>query len=145
MIIRLDENVASGVYRERFYLSPTEIQDLQSRAVIIGSHSASHRVLRGVGNTTLEAEIADNASFLKGLGIETRHFALPFGKREHYSSSVLKALRRHGYPTVYTTNPRDFVPAGNDEVLVPRICVAGQSVEELSFSVLRTLFQAIDL
>lgn len=145
MINRLEEIEAAGVLRERFYLSPTEIQDLRSKAVIVGSHSASHRVLSAAGSATLEAEISDNTAFLKRLGIETRHFALPFGKREHYSSGVLKALRSHGYSAVYTTNPRDFVPTGNDEVLVSRICVAGQSVEDLSFSILRTLFQAIDL
>ena len=145
LFCRQDEIETAGVLRQRIYLSPDEIVELAANGTLIGSHSATHRVLGSVDAGRLAKEISENASFLRRLGIENKHFALPFGKREHFGPAVLEAILGGGYRFVYTTNPTDFVPSNKQTLLVPRICVAGQSVEELSFAILRTLLQKIDL
>lgn len=138
---------AIGLFDRKVFLDVEDVRSLKAQGVRFGSHSRSHRALASCDGSQLEAEIEDNRSFLQDrLQITSRHFALPFGKKAHYTAAVLEALGRHGYEYVYTTNPVYLGAATPGRPrLVPRIGVANQDPAMLLFYVNRPFFRTIDL
>ena len=124
-----------------------EVRRLQAQGVGFGSHSSAHRVLAACDAPRLEQEIAGNRSFLEQeLQIRSEHFAIPFGKKAHYTPAVLASLARNGYRHAYTTNP-SFVPADAGETprRVPRIGVTNEDPATLLFYLNRPLLKRVDL
>lgn len=80
------------------------------------------------------------------LGIRSEHFAIPFGKREHYNDTVLSALAHDGYRYVYTSNPShvgDLRPGWPR--IVPRVGVTDEAADTVLFHVNRALITRVDL
>ena len=123
---------------DRVFLSAEELRQLQSRGVEIGNHGATHRVLAGCDQRTLEEEIAGNAGYLQDtLGVKPAFFAIPYGKREHYDQATIDACRAIGHRIVFSTNPA-AVSRHASEVW-PRVAGDGLSIEMLRFVVNRAV------
>jgi peptidoglycan/xylan/chitin deacetylase (PgdA/CDA1 family) len=80
----------------RFPLLTREgVRELAAAGIEIGSHSATHPRLAGLGPDRLTAEIGQSRSRLAGLlGTEIRGFAYPYGSMD---SAARRAVRAAGY------------------------------------------------
>jgi peptidoglycan/xylan/chitin deacetylase (PgdA/CDA1 family) len=78
-------------YDRKVFLDESDLRALAPNDVVIGSHSSTHKVLAECDEASLREEVLDNKIYLEGLtGRAVKHFALPFGKLEHYNERVLK-------------------------------------------------------
>lgn len=94
------------------------------QGVEIGSHTTNHRPLSRVPAAELDAEIADSADRLEGLGFpRPRAFAYPYG---NCSPELARAVEAAGYEVAFTTEPGVVSEAnGLDRFLAPRLIVVG--------------------
>lgn len=128
---------------KKIYLNFEDIVFLVSKSVNIESHSFHHLVLSKCEKNLLDSEILDNKTFLANINKkDSLHFAIPFGKQNHYNESVIKKIRSFGYKYIYTTEANYFNKSNlNDEnYLFPRITITNQSTSELMYSINRPLF-----
>ena len=138
----------SREFSSKVFLDEDDVRYLSGRGVLIGSHSYNHKVLSACSDEELDEEILQNKFYLESLTKQkVDHFALPFGKREHYSSRVLEFCAAAGHDFVYTSNPTYFDPGrlGGKPRLIPRIGLTNQSAEELLFLINRPLIRLIDI
>ena len=136
------------VHDHKVFLDEDDVRQLSAAGVMVGSHSASHRALAEVSDDDLPGEVLDNKRYLEGLvGTEVTHFALPFGKREHYDDRALDYCFRSGHAFVYSTNPTFFDPEvlGERPHLLPRVEVSRLSTEKIYFLLNRPLFRPVNL
>ena len=132
-------------YDAKVFLDEDDIRQLAKQGVVIGSHSATHKVLAECDAPTLRAEVLDNKVYLEGLtGTAVKHLALPFGKREHYNERVLDFCFSVGHDYVYSTNPTSF-KATRGQRLIPRVAILNEDAEELLFMINRPLLKTIDI
>ena len=133
----------------RFYLGPGEVCALARAGVQIGNHSTRHRPLAGCTDGELDDEVAGNKAYLEDLlGVAVRHFAIPYGKKQHYDTRALQRCFAAGHSHVYSTNPALFDASsvsGFARRPVPRIPLLNQSTSELLFLLNRPLFRRLDL
>jgi peptidoglycan/xylan/chitin deacetylase (PgdA/CDA1 family) len=132
----------------RLFLNEADVRYLSSEGVAVENHSASHRVLAGCAADAVRLEILGNKRYLEDLlSRPVKHFALPFGKREHYTREVLECCRDTGHEYVYSTNPTYFDRRrlADEWRPIPRIPLTNQSPEEILFLLNRPLFKRIDL
>lgn len=133
----------------RFYLGPAEVRTLADAGAIIGSHTTNHRPLAGCDDTVLDDEIVANKRYLEEItGAPVRHFAIPYGKKEHYDDRALARAFAAGHVWVHGTNPTLFDEAalpGFARRPVPRIGLTGETPREVLFLINRPLFRALDL
>lgn len=135
-------------YGRKVFLDEADVRHLVSKGVVIGNHSATHRILGACDKAALKAEIFDCKQYLERLtGTPITHFALPFGKREHYNERVLDACYSAGHTHVYSTNPScfDLTNPGRDRRLIPRVALLGESAGDLYFVINRPLLKTIDI
>jgi hypothetical protein len=101
-------------------------------------------VLAACDGPLLEEEIGGNRRFLEEkLQIRSEHFAIPFGKKEHYSAESLAVLANHGYTHVYSSNPSHV--AADSAPLIPRIGVTDERPGALFFNVNRPLLKRVEI
>lgn len=133
---------------KRTYLDAEEIKQLHNDGILIGSHSTDHFRLDRCTKAELIRQIGGNRDFLKDLlNTEIEHFAIPFGKREHYNKEIIVKIYASGYKFVYSTN---VIPFAKMEItklnfLFPRIVVLNQTPEDLMFFVNRTFLKKYDI
>ncbi|GAA4452878.1 polysaccharide deacetylase family protein [Rurimicrobium arvi] len=126
------------------YLNEADIRSMIASGVAFQSHSSFHAVLSMCKPEVLRGDIAGNEAMLRSLnGIPSDMFALPFGKKEHYTDAVSDALRKENYRFMFTTNPVGF--SGRPGFAVPRIGLLNQSATEIRFLINRTFLKKIDL
>lgn len=130
---------------ERVFLNSDELLALHRRGVPIEDHGWSHTVLSRSDEATLTEEITATRALIQDItGRLPRHFAIPFGKKEHYDRSIIGRLMGPGGCTVHSSNP-DRVRSSAPGMLVPRIIVQNETVPQLAFLINRTLVRRIDL
>lgn len=132
----------------KVYMGLEEMEQLSKEDVIIGNHSSDHLALASIADSALmKDQIEGNKSFLeKESGKTVQHFALPFGKKNHYSSKVVELITHSGHTHIYTTNPNRFNSSYlNSSNLIPRIGVTTQSKSDLMFLINRTFLTTYDL
>jgi len=133
----------------RFYLGASDIDALARKGVLIGNHSASHRALARCTDGELDEEIVAGKEYLDALlGHPVRHFAIPYGKRQHYDDRAVARCFASGHSHVYSTNPVLFDAkslAVSSRRPLPRIGLTNETVEELLFLLNRPLFQRIEI
>ena len=134
-------------YETKVYLDENDVWEISEQGVLIGSHTANHKVLSECAAAELGEEISDAKHYLETLvKYKIKHLALPFGKREHYNDAVLKFCRNAGHEYIYSTNPvffdRKYLNASR---LIPRIGLTNESVEELYFYINRPLVKTINI
>ncbi|SRR6266545_3305097 len=133
---------------ERVFLDEADMIFLSRKGVTIGNHSATHRRLIKCDEGTLREEIDDNKVYLEQLiGKPVYHFALPFGKHEHYDEQVLAHCYRAGHKYVYSSNPTFFDLSSDcyKRRLIPRIGLTNETPANLLFMINRPLFKTIDI
>lgn len=130
---------------DRIFLDQDDLLELHRRGAALEDHGWSHTVLCRSDERTLVEEITATRPLIKDITVRpSRHFAVPFGKKEHYSAGVVDRLRATGAGTIHSSNPdrlRNWTPGA----LVPRIIVQDESVPQLGFLINRTLVRHIDL
>ncbi|MBX2977793.1 MAG: polysaccharide deacetylase family protein [Flavobacteriales bacterium] len=130
------------------FMSYGELEQLVKEGVTIGDHSWDHYVLGGSSSEVTSDQVAKGKSLIKALtGDYSKHFALPFGKKEHFNGDTLRILGECDYCNVYTTNPNLFVgaPDVNGVRLIPRIGLVNDSSQRLLFYLNRALLRQHDL
>src|SRR5262249_42944992 len=66
-------------YESRVYLNEADLKYLSERGVVIGSHTANHKVLAACNGAELREEVLENKAYLEGVtGQKVVHLALPF-------------------------------------------------------------------
>jgi peptidoglycan/xylan/chitin deacetylase (PgdA/CDA1 family) len=132
-------------YDRRVFLDEDDVKELAGKGVAIGSHSSTHKDLAHCDDMTLRSEVLDNKLYIESLtGTKARHFALPFGKREHYNDRVLAFCYSAGHDYLYSTNPSYF-EIERGQRLIPRVAILNESREELLFAINRLLLKKIDI
>ena len=131
------------------YLDAAGVMSLARDGVQIGSHGTNHRPLAGCTDEQLNEEIVQNRGYLEELvGKPVHHFALPYGKKEHYDARALARCFSAGHTHVHSTNPTLF---DGDSVgsfafhPVPRISLRGEHPREIRFLFNRALVRRIDI
>lgn len=131
------------VNAERLYLNKEDIEFLKSEEVHLGNHSKNHFNLKNSNTEIMKDQIIGNHEFLKNeLNIHSDHFAIPFGKKEHYNEAVKETLQGVNYIHAYTTNPIGFK---TPTFYIPRIVLTEESNAEVMFYFNRSLIMNIDL
>ena len=132
----------------KIFLDETDIKDLAAEGVVIGSHSSTHKVLVECDEPALKEEVLMNKLYIESLtGSSVKHFALPFGKHEHYNDRVLNFCYSTGHEYAYSTNPSyfDLTDKKRNRRLIPRLGLLNESPEELYFLINRPLLKKIDI
>ena len=129
-------------YRKRVYLNKEELLHLKKEGVSIQNHTLSHPVLSKINEEQFSYEINENKNYIEEkLNCKVDHFAIPFGKREHFSSKVLNAIfKNHKYS--YTTNPNKI---RKENALFPRIVLTNETCTILKFYINRAIIKKIYL
>lgn len=132
----------------KVYLAEADVKELVAAGVAIGSHSSTHRTLAGLDDGGLREEVLENRLYLESLaGVAVTHFALPFGKRQHFTAATLDYCFSTGHRYVYSTNPNYFDLAGSDgsPQLLPRFEISREPAENVYFVLNRPRFTKVDL
>jgi len=101
-------------------VSRDALSGLDPRLVEIGSHSRTHPQLSQCDDAGLDAELRGSKGDLEAwLGRPVRHFAYPSGDHD---ARVVAAVKRAGYESAWTTEPR-AVERSDDDLLLPRVAI----------------------
>jgi peptidoglycan/xylan/chitin deacetylase (PgdA/CDA1 family) len=134
---------------EKVFCGILELNEMVSSGLLtLGSHTKNHYTLSKCNNQVLSSEILENATFLKDeFNMESSHFAIPFGKKEHYDQRMIDPCIKAGHKYVFTTNPIPFsrTQLNSDYVILPRISILNEKPGELRFLINRSIFKKIDL
>lgn len=133
---------------KKIYMDYSDIILLKNEGVLIGSHSYDHFALGFCDRETALVQIEDNDRLLKEITQKTiQHFAIPFGKKEHYNEDTIAALKRTGHTYIYSANPNKFTARdlNEDDFFFPRIGITDETQREILFLINRTLFIKYDL
>jgi peptidoglycan/xylan/chitin deacetylase (PgdA/CDA1 family) len=94
--------VVAGRLDQPGSLSRPEVRELIRAGMSVGSHGLAHRPWRLVTDEDLERELGQAAEIIgETVGKPVREVACPFGS---YDRRVLRAIRRHGFDRVYTSD-----------------------------------------
>jgi peptidoglycan/xylan/chitin deacetylase (PgdA/CDA1 family) len=134
-------------HTSKVYLDESDVKELYRKGVTIGSHSSSHSVLSECDLDELQAEIGGNKTYLENLlGEHITHFAIPYGKKEHYNEQVVGFCRSVGHKFVYSSNPTYFSGSDISSLpLIPRLGFTDQSAEEVLFIVNRPMVKRVNV
>jgi peptidoglycan/xylan/chitin deacetylase (PgdA/CDA1 family) len=111
-------------FLQRECLTWSEIRELHTKGIEIGSHSVTHRELKFLGTPELEAEVADSKRTIEDkIGHSITSFSYPYAFPESeiaFSRTLRGLLEKHGYQNGVTTilgsSSRD-----SDRFLLPRL------------------------
>ncbi len=134
-------------HQSKVYLDENDVRELYEKGVTIGSHTTNHTVLSECDLEMLQAEVAENKFYLeKLLGEQVTHFAIPYGKKEHYNTHALEFCRSVGHEFLYNTNPVYFSCSElNELLLIPRLGLTAQSRADLLFLINRPMVKRLSI
>jgi len=104
--------------------------------VTIDSHSVNHYLMSDCSEGISYKEIEENKLFIQSItGKDSLHFAIPFGKKNHYDKRVVDQCRELGYKYLYSTNPNSFKinALSKPPIVIPRIGITNESREDMLF------------
>lgn len=133
---------------KKTYLDTEDVKYLHNGGVLIGSHSSDHYRLNKCTEAELSTQIDENKDFLNDLlNAKVEHFAIPFGKKEHYNEKVIEKIFAAEHKFVYSTNivPFKAKEITKTEFLFPRIGILNESPKEIMFAVNRTFLKTYEL
>jgi len=113
-------------FQQRECLTWREIRELHTNGIEIGSHSVTHRELKFLRTSELEAEVSNSKQTIENkIGHSIRSFSYPYAFPESeavFSQTLRELLEKHGYQNGVTTiigsSSRD-----SDRFLLPRLPV----------------------
>ena len=84
-------------------MTASQLRELSTDCVLIGSHTVSHPNLPGISSAEAKREIRESRLILEGLlGREIRLFSFPYGA---FNEQVVELCKEAGYERVFTTQP----------------------------------------
>jgi peptidoglycan/xylan/chitin deacetylase (PgdA/CDA1 family) len=84
--------------KEGKYLSQSQIHEMVDNNISFGSHTISHRILRGLRNEEIIREIRDSKNLLESqLSQRIISFAYPVGTRADFDDAIVKIVKVHKY------------------------------------------------
>jgi len=119
--------------RPRVYLTIDEIRRLQQQyGAEIGYHSNSHKNLARCTGAALDAELNPATAAVQELlaAQPVQMFAIPFGKKTHYTPEVIKKLRQQ-YALILTTSADYNKVRTIQPPMVSRIGITNETTPEL--------------
>jgi peptidoglycan/xylan/chitin deacetylase (PgdA/CDA1 family) len=143
--VYLDSKLEKG---KKVYLSAEDVKYLHREGVLIGSHTTDEYLLNRCSEAVFIKQVCENKLFLsKLLGASIDHFAIPFGKKQHYNSDVIKKIFAIGHKYIYTTG---IVPFKTDELLksnflIPRFGMLNGQPEDIMCNINRTFLKKYNL
>lgn len=132
----------------RVYMDEKDVRTLVTAGVVFGSHGYDHFVMSACDNAVCRDQVMKNAALIEAItGHDTKHFAIPFGKRAHFNNTVLEEIHAAGHEYVYATNPNNFTARDldNKNFLFPRIGLTNEGPGLLLFYINRSLLRKYDL
>lgn len=141
------KNTGSSKYR---FIDRESIEKLkQNKLISFGDHSKNHLNLKLAEESDLDfSKFLDSKEYFNAeLQLTSKHFAIPFGKKDHYNDTILEELYKRGYKYIYITNPVGYKKGSSDNnyKLIPRIGMTNQSIQDIIFILNRTIIKKIDL
>ncbi len=142
---KLNTTETGEFVKEQIYLNAKDIIDFHKQGVTIGNHGSMHVNLSMCNEQNLESEITANKVFIEDLiQAKVHHYAIAFGKKEHYSRNVLDKIYATGHSYVYCSNPGCLnSPVKNKPI--PRIGLTDHSTHEIMFYINRQFLKNINL
>jgi len=132
----------------KIYMDRGDVTQLSEDGVTIGNHTFDHFVLSTCDAETTKAQIEDNKTLLNKITKQKiNHFALPYGRKEHFNSETIAAIKKAGHDFIYSTNPNRFRAKDleKQDFLFPRICITTETPKQLLFYINRALYKNYDL
>ena len=95
---------------ENWYLSPSQIGEMASAGMLIGSHSVSHSVMSSLDLNLQDYEIYKSISWLDKLigPIAFRSFAYPYGGDHTFSEDTEKILKKHNFELAFSVDNKEI-------------------------------------
>ncbi len=110
--------IISSYHGRRGYLGDKEIKELDSKGMVIASHTRRHPNLRKLSATSAMEEMVGSKNDLeKLLGHKILNFAYPYGE---YNQADKDMLKKVGYVTAVAINPV-FATEKSDLLSLPRV------------------------
>jgi len=93
-----------------FYITPPEIREMQDDGMIIGSHSASHRLLSTLDDAAQRVELEDSFGDLDDLigGLSMRTFCYPYGGFHSFNATTERLLDELDCRFAFNVEARDI-------------------------------------
>jgi peptidoglycan/xylan/chitin deacetylase (PgdA/CDA1 family) len=89
-------------FPSEFFLGWREIERLAGMGVEVASHSVTHDNFSRMTPDRIASELSDSRRVLNArLGIDTRSFAIPNGRRRDWPAAAVSAAGAAGYDTIY--------------------------------------------
>ncbi len=107
---------------QSFYLTDSEMQEMDNNGMIIGSHSHSHTLLSNLSNAEQEEEIYTSMEFLsKVLNKPIDTFCYPYGGNLSYTTETPKILEKQGISFAFSVESREIQTCDiDDKFYIPR-------------------------
>jgi peptidoglycan/xylan/chitin deacetylase (PgdA/CDA1 family) len=114
---------------QKVYLDEKDVKFLHSKGVIIGNHTKTHKHLSSCSKETIDKEILGNKLYLQELlGVEIKHFAIPFGFHTTYNEYAIR-IAREAHSFVYDTEKnRVKTPL---QTLIPRVGMQNEDISKI--------------
>jgi peptidoglycan/xylan/chitin deacetylase (PgdA/CDA1 family) len=81
-----------------------DIEAMKRGRVQFGSHSASHKILSDMDDSTANEEIVGSKTALENmLGVKVPYFAYPHGKPQHFNQRIKEMVKNAGYHAAFST------------------------------------------
>lgn len=93
-----------------FYLSPEQLRAMQSRGMVLGSHTVHHFLMSKLNPEEQEREIVESFRTLDELtgGIPQRSFCYPYGGFHSFTADSERLLSKHGSHFSWNVEPREI-------------------------------------
>jgi len=96
--------IPPGVGRKG-YMKWEQVRKLKNSGMIIGSHGMTHRILTGLSDRELRAELIESKKMIEGnLGAPVEYFSVPRG---FLNEKIAQMAKEAGYKAIFTSEPKD--------------------------------------
>jgi peptidoglycan/xylan/chitin deacetylase (PgdA/CDA1 family) len=95
-------------WAERLYLTAPQVNDLQARGMLVGSHTVSHPVMSLLSTENQRREIAASFAALERItgGLVLRSFCHPYGTGPTHNEDTERLLGEEGCRCAFVVEPR---------------------------------------
>jgi peptidoglycan/xylan/chitin deacetylase (PgdA/CDA1 family) len=117
----LHVNVSDIETKPRRMLNWEEIIEMSKGGIAFGAHTMSHPCLSGIATEVAKDEIGMSKEILERyVEAPVKHFAVPNGKEEDFTSELREYCRKIGFDSIVTTEP-GIVDSKGDRFRLKRV------------------------
>lgn len=91
-----------------YYLTPSNIQDMQRDGMIIGNHTHTHTLLSKVSYEKQFNEIYGAQKELESIGVVSETFCFPYGGRRSFNHNTVSIIRELGFKYCFSVEKRSI-------------------------------------